>query len=144
MPGADEAWQPGSVPQQRPGRDGRIFTMFKFRTMTTGAMHEGKLLPDADRLPPIGRWLRASSLDELPDLINVIRGDMSLGGPRPLLPRIPAALFTRAGAAARGASRHHRLGPGQWPQCDQLGGKVDYDVWYVDNHSLLLDLKILF
>ena len=130
--------------QQRPGRDGRIFTMFKFRTMTDGRDASGKLLPDADRLPPFGRWLRASSLDELPELINVIRGDMSLVGPRPLLPEY-LPLYSPEQA------RRHEVRPGitGWAQVNGRNAisweeKFDYDVWYVDNQSLLLDLKILF
>jgi lipopolysaccharide/colanic/teichoic acid biosynthesis glycosyltransferase len=130
--------------QQRPGRDGRVFTMFKFRTMTDGRDAGGKLLPDADRLPPFGRWLRASSLDELPELINVIRGDMSLVGPRPLLPEY-LPLYSPEQA------RRHEVRPGitGWAQVNGRNAisweeKFDYDVWYVDNHSLLLDLKILF
>ncbi len=130
--------------QQRPGRDGRIFTMFKFRTMTDGRDASGKLLPDADRLPAFGRWLRASSLDELPELINVIRGEMSLVGPRPLLPEY-LPLYSPEQA------RRHAVRPGitGWAQVNGRNAisweeKFDYDVWYVDNQSLLLDLKILF
>lgn len=130
--------------QQRPGLGGRIFTMFKFRTMTDGCDAGGKLLPDADRLPPFGRWLRASSLDELPELINVIRGDMSLVGPRPLLPEY-LPLYSPEQA------RRHEVRPGitGWAQVNGRNAisweeKFDYDVWYVDNQSLLLDLKILF
>jgi lipopolysaccharide/colanic/teichoic acid biosynthesis glycosyltransferase len=130
--------------QQRPGLGGRIFTMFKFRTMTDRRDAGGKLLPDADRLPPFGRWLRASSLDELPELINVIRGDMSLVGPRPLLPEY-LPLYSPEQA------RRHEVRPGitGWAQVNGRNAisweeKFDYDVWYVDNQSLRLDLKILF
>lgn len=130
--------------QRRPGRGGRIFTMYKFRTMTDGRDADGKLLPDAHRLPPFGRWLRASSLDELPELINVIKGDMSLVGPRPLLPEY-LPLYSPEQA------RRHDVRPGitGWAQVNGRNAisweeKFYYDVWYVDNQSLLLDLKILF
>jgi len=130
--------------QQRPGLEGRIFTMFKFRTMTDRCDESGKLLPDAERLPSFGRWLRASSLDELPELINVIRGDMSLVGPRPLLPEY-LPLYSPEQA------RRHDVRPGitGWAQVNGRNAisweqKFDYDIWYVDNRSLLLDLKILF
>jgi lipopolysaccharide/colanic/teichoic acid biosynthesis glycosyltransferase len=129
--------------QLRPGIEGRIFTMYKFRTMTDGRDACGRLLPDAARLTTFGRWLRASSLDELPELINVIKGDMSLVGPRPLLPEY-LPLYSPEQA------RRHDVRPGitGWAQVNGRNAlsweeKFDHDVWYVNNHSLALDLKIL-
>lgn len=130
--------------QPRPGRNGKIFTMFKFRTMTQERSLEGVLLPDAERLTPFGKWLRATSLDELPELLNVIRGEMSLVGPRPLLiDYLP--LYTPDQA------RRHEVRPGitGWAQINGRNAlsweeKFAHDVWYVDNRSLWLDIKILF
>ena len=129
--------------QRRPGRGGKIFALLKFRTMSGAKDSEGNLLPDAQRLGRLGSFLRRSSLDELPELINVIRGEMSLVGPRPLLPEY-LPLYNEHQA------RRHEIRPGitgwaqvkgrnalSWPE------KFDLDVWYVDNQSLPLDLKIM-
>ena len=129
--------------QQRPGLNGKIFTMYKFRTMTDKRDGEGNLLPDEDRLPSFGKFLRSTSLDELPELINVLKGDMSLVGPRPLLvqylPRYSAF-----------QARRHEVRPGitGWAQVNGRNAlsweeKFALDVWYVDNASFNLDLKIL-
>lgn len=130
--------------QQRPGRHERPFALVKFRTMTDGRDGSGALLPDADRLTRFGRWLRATSLDELPELLNVLRGEMSLVGPRPLLPRyLPLYSETH--------QRRHEVRPGitGWAQINgrnALGWaeRFDLDVWYVDHRSLRLDVRILF
>ena len=129
--------------QDRPGRGGRLFKLTKFRTMTDARGADGELLPDADRLPEFGKWLRASSLDELPELWNVLKGEMSLVGPRPLLPRY-LALYSKEQA------RRHEVRPGitGWAQV-QGRNTVDWeerfrmDVWYVDHQSLWLDVKVL-
>lgn len=130
--------------QQRPGFSGNPFKFYKFRTMTNEKDHEGKLLPDANRLTPFGTFLRRTSLDELPSLINVLKGDMSLVGPRPLLMQyIP--LYNEF------ENRRHEVKPGI-TGCAQVNGrnsisweeKFKLDVWYVDNQSFWLDLKILF
>ncbi|QTX33808.1 sugar transferase [Aminithiophilus ramosus] len=129
--------------QQRPGLGGRPFFMYKFRTMTNERDAEGKLLPDEKRLTPFGRFLRSTSIDELPELINVFSGDMSLVGPRPLL----MAYLDRYTAHQM---RRHEVKPGitGWAQVNgrnTLGWeeKFDLDVWYVDNGSFCLDVKIL-
>jgi lipopolysaccharide/colanic/teichoic acid biosynthesis glycosyltransferase len=129
--------------QIRPGRDGQPFLMVKFRTMTSEVDADGQLLPDAARLPALGRFLRASSLDELPELWNVVRGDMSLVGPRPLLMEY-LPLYTPE------QQRRHEVRPGVtgWAQVNGRNGlswdeKFACDVWYVDNRSVWLDLKIL-
>jgi sugar transferase EpsL len=129
--------------QRRPGLHGRPFTIYKFRTMITARDRTGRPLPDAGRLVPFGRFLRAISLDELPELINVIKGDMSLVGPRPLLVRyLPR--YTPAQA------RRHQVRPGitGWAQVNgrnNLGWeeKFELDVWYVDHLSFALDMKII-
>lgn len=129
--------------QIRPGKDGKPFRMVKFRSMTDARDTDGKLLPDAERLPPFGRFLRSSSLDELPELWNVLKGDMSLVGPRPLLmDYLP--LYSPE------QYRRHEVLPGitGWAQVNGRNAisweqKFAYDVWYVDNHSLWLDIKIL-
>lgn len=129
--------------QVRPGLYGQPFEMVKFRTMTDGRSADGALLPDAQRLTTFGRFLRATSLDELPELWNVLRGDMSLVGPRPLLMEyIP--LYSRDQA------RRHEVRPGVtgWAQINGRNSldwkdKFRLDVWYVDHHNLLLDVKIL-
>ena len=129
--------------QQRPGLHGRPFTLVKFRTMTDGRDQEGQLLPDADRLPPFGRFLRSTSLDELPELYNVLRGDMSLVGPRPLL----TAYLDRY--SPRQARRHEvRPGITGWAQVNGRNARswqerLEMDVWYVENRTFRLDLRIL-
>lgn len=129
--------------QVRPGLYGQPFEMVKFRTMTDERGPDGGLLPDAMRLTPFGRWLRASSLDELPELWNVLKGDMSLVGPRPLLMEY-LPLYSPEQA------RRHEVRPGitGWAQVNGRNAisweqKFALDVWYVDNHSLWLDIKIL-
>jgi sugar transferase EpsL len=129
--------------QQRPGLHGRAFLMVKFRTMTDARDAQGNLLPDAVRLTSFGKFLRSSSLDELPELWNVVKGDMSLVGPRPLLMHY-LPLYTPEQA------RRHTVRPGVtgWAQINGRNAisweqKFAYDVWYVDNLSLWLDLKIL-
>ncbi len=129
--------------QIRPGFQGRPFTMVKFRTMTNERGADGALLPDAQRLTPFGCFLRASSLDELPELWNVLRGDMSLVGPRPLLMEY-LPLYTAEEA------RRHEVRPGVtgWAQVNGRNAiswedKFALDVWYVDNRSMWLDVRIL-
>jgi lipopolysaccharide/colanic/teichoic acid biosynthesis glycosyltransferase len=129
--------------QVRPGLNGKPFTMVKFRTMSDERGADGALLPDAQRLKPVGLFLRASSLDELPELWNVLRGDMSLVGPRPLLMEY-LPLYSPEQA------RRHELRPGitGWAQVNGRNAiswqeKFALDVWYVDNKSLWLDIKIL-
>lgn len=129
--------------QERPGLGGRPFRMLKFRTMTDARDHRGQLLPDAARLTRLGRFLRSTSIDELPGLWNVLRGDMSLVGPRPLLMSyIPLYSAEQA--------RRHEVRPGitGWAQVNGRNAlsweeKFALDVWYVDHRSLALDLKIL-
>ncbi|MGF6348653.1 sugar transferase [Variovorax sp. W2I14] len=134
---------PAFFRQTRPGMQGRPFNMVKFRTMTDARGADGALLPDADRLTPFGRFLRASSLDELPELWNVLKGDMSLVGPRPLLMDYLPLYSTEQ-------SRRHEVRPGitGWAQINGRNAlswdeKFKLDVWYVDNRSLWLDIKIL-
>ncbi len=129
--------------QPRPGLHGRPFQMLKFRTMTDARGSDGQLLPDADRLTPFGRFLRASSLDELPGLWNVLKGDMSLVGPRPLLMEYLPLYSTEQ-------ARRHNVRPGitGWAQVNGRNAlswddKFKLDVWYVDNRTLWLDIKIL-
>lgn len=129
--------------QVRPGLQGRPFTMVKFRTMTDERGPDGALLPDEQRLTPFGRFLRASSLDELPELWNVLKGEMSLVGPRPLLMEY-LPLYTPEQA------RRHEVRPGitGWAQVNgrnaiSWGEKFVLDVWYVDHRSLWLDVRIL-
>jgi lipopolysaccharide/colanic/teichoic acid biosynthesis glycosyltransferase len=129
--------------QLRPGRGGRLFEVWKFRTMTEARDGGGQLLPDAARLPPFGRWLRATSLDELPELWNVLCGEMSLVGPRPLLvDYLPLYSAEQA--------RRHELRPGLtgWAQINGRNAltwdeKFRLDVWYVDHRTFWLDLKII-
>lgn len=130
--------------QDRPGKNGKIFKVIKFKTMTDERDANGKLLPDADRLTKVGRFVRSTSIDELPQLLNVLKGDMALIGPRPLLPRY-LALYTREQA------RRHEVRPGitGWAQVNGRNAiswtkKFEYDVWYVDHCSFMLDLKIVF
>lgn len=129
--------------QVRPGLHGKPFEMVKFRTMTSERGPDGQLLPDAVRLTPFGRFLRATSLDELPELWNVLKGDMSLVGPRPLLMEY-LPLYTSEQA------RRHEVRPGitGWAQVNGRNAiswedKFALDVWYVDHRSLWLDLRIL-
>lgn len=129
--------------QQRPGLHGRPFTLYKFRTMTDARDEQGELLPDGDRLPSFGRFLRATSLDELPTLFNVLKGDMSLVGPRPLLMRY-LPLYSPE------QMRRHEVRPGitGWAQVHGRNrldwpARFEHDVWYVDNLSFWLDVKIL-
>lgn len=129
--------------QVRPGLHGRPFRMVKFRTMTDARGADGELLPDAQRLPAFGRFLRSTSLDELPELWNVLRGEMSLVGPRPLLMEY-LPLYTPEQA------RRHEVRPGitGWAQVNGRNAlswedRFRLDVWYVDNRSLWLDLRIL-
>lgn len=129
--------------QQRPGKMGKIFWLVKFKTMNDRKDADGKLLPDEKRLTTIGKWIRKYSIDELPQLINVIRGDMSIIGPRPLLVEY-LKLYTPL------QNRRHEVKPGitGWAQVNgrnALGWseKFELDVWYVDHISFLLDLKIL-
>lgn len=141
------AWQNGGpwlFRQARPGLGGELFTLYKLQTMTSARdAATGLLLPDAQRLPAIGRWLRATSLDELPQLWNIVRGDMSLVGPRPLLPQY-LPLYSPAQA------RRHLVRPGLtgWAQVNGRNAisweeKFAYDQWYVAHQSLGLDLRIL-
>ena len=129
--------------QQRPGLAGRPFVMLKFRTMSDATDSNGELLPDEKRLGRFGRWLRESSLDELPELLNVMAGDMSLVGPRPLLMEY-LPLYTPEQA------RRHEARPGitGWAQVNGRNAiswneKFALDIWYVDHWSLRLDLRIL-
>jgi lipopolysaccharide/colanic/teichoic acid biosynthesis glycosyltransferase len=129
--------------QQRPGLGGRPFTMLKFRTMTDARDHTGRLMPDAERLTPFGRWLRSTSLDELPELWNVLRGDMSLVGPRPLLMEYLPHYTPEQ-------MRRHEVRPGitGWAQINGRNAiawerKFALDVWYVDHLSPWLDVRIL-
>lgn len=150
LPLALLAWQvrrklgsPVLFTQERPGLHGVPFKMIKFRTMTSERGSDGELLPDAERLTGFGRWLRATSLDELPELWNVLKGEMSLVGPRPLLMQY-LPLYSQEQA------RRHEVRPGitglaQVNGRNAIGweDKFKLDVWYVDNHSLWLDIKIL-
>jgi sugar transferase EpsL len=129
--------------QRRPGLEGHPFTLYKFRTMRDTRDGEGRLLPDAERLTALGRFLRLASLDELPELFNVVRGDMSLVGPRPLLVEY-LDRYTPEQA------RRHRVRPGitGWAQINgrqtiYFSKRLELDVWYVDHLTLGLDLKIL-
>ncbi|MBK9711903.1 MAG: sugar transferase [Kouleothrix sp.] len=130
--------------QARPGLRARPFTMLKFRTMTDARDASGSLRPDSERLTPFGRFLRSTSLDELPELINVLKGDMSLVGPRPLLTQY-------LGRYSPEQLRRHEVRPGitGWAQVNGRNAltwerKFELDVWYVDHQSLGLDIKIIF
>jgi lipopolysaccharide/colanic/teichoic acid biosynthesis glycosyltransferase len=134
---------PAFFSQLRPGRGGRTFTLLKFRTMTDACDARGKLLSDAERLTPFGRWLREMSLDELPELWNVLRGEMSLVGPRPLL-------VEYLGRYTPTEARRHEVRPGLtgWAQVNGRNAttwekRLALDVWYVDHRSFWLDLRIL-
>lgn len=130
--------------QVRPGKNERIFKIVKFKTMNDKKDKNGDLLPDADRLTKIGSFVRKTSLDEIPQLINVLKGDMSLVGPRPLLVQY-LPLYNEK------QKRRHEVRPGitGWAQVNGRNAiswqqKFDYDVWYVENVSLMLDIRILF
>ena len=130
--------------QERPGKNGKIFKVVKFKTMTDERDAEGNLLPDADRLTNVGRFVRSTSIDELPQLINILKGDMSFIGPRPLLPQY-LPLYNKEQA------RRHEVRPGitGWAQVNGRNAipwvrKFELDVWYVDHCSFFLDLKIFF
>lgn len=130
--------------QERPGKDAKIFKIIKFKTMSDERDEDGNLLPDEVRITKVGQWIRSTSIDELPQLINVFKGEMSLIGPRPLLVNyIP--LYSKEQA------RRHNIKPGitGWAQCNGRNAiswtdKFKLDVWYVDNCSFLTDLKIVF
>lgn len=130
--------------QERPGKDAKIFKVIKFKTMTDERDDEGNLLPDAERLTKVGKFVRSTSIDELPQLINVLKGDMALIGPRPLLVQyLPLYSLEQA--------RRHEVRPGisGWAQCHGRNAiswteKFKLDVWYVDHVSLLTDLKVIF
>lgn len=129
--------------QKRPGRDGKIFEMIKFRTMTDARGPDGKLLPDAERLTPLGQFLRRSSLDEFPEFINVLRGEMSVVGPRPLLVQY-LSRYTPEQA------RRHEVKPGVTGLAQVSGrnaiswdDKFRLDVRYVDTHTMAMDLRII-
>lgn len=129
--------------QERPGKDGKIFKVIKFKTMTDERDAEGNLLPDAQRLTKVGKFVRSTSIDELPQLINVLKGDMALIGPRPLLPQY-LPLYSPEQA------RRHEVRPGisGWAQCHGRNTiswteKFKLDVWYVDHVSLMTDLKVI-
>lgn len=129
--------------QERPGKGGRIFKVVKFKTMTDERDAAGALLPDADRLTPVGRFVRSTSIDELPQLWNVLKGDMSLIGPRPLLVQY-LPLYSAEQA------RRHEVRPGitGWAQCHGRNAiswtkKFELDVWYVDHISFLTDCKVI-
>lgn len=130
--------------QERPGKDGKIFKVIKFKTMTDERDSEGNLLPDAARLTKVGKIVRSTSIDELPQLINVLKGDMALIGPRPLLVQY-LPLYSKEQA------RRHEVRPGitGWAQVNGRNAiswtrKFELDVWYVDHCSFLLDMRIIF
>lgn len=129
--------------QERPGKDGKIFKVVKFKTMTDERDKDGKLLPDAKRLTKVGRFIRSTSIDELPQLWNVLKGDMSLIGPRPLLVQY-LPLYSKDQA------RRHEVRPGitGWAQCHGRNAiswkkKFELDVWYVDHISFATDCKVI-
>lgn len=129
--------------QERPGLHGKIFKIIKYKTMTDERDAEGNLLPDKDRLTKVGKFVRSTSIDELPQLINVLKGDMALVGPRPLLPEyLPLYSIEQA--------RRHEVRPGitGWAQCHGRNNlswtkKFELDVWYVDNISFITDVKVV-
>ena len=129
--------------QTRPGKNGKLFKVIKYKTMTDARDPQGNLLPDAQRLTKVGKFVRSTSIDELPQLINVLKGDMALIGPRPLLPQY-LPLYSKEQA------RRHEVRPGitGWAQINGRNAiswtkKFEYDVWYVDHCSFWLDLKIV-
>lgn len=130
--------------QERPGKDGKIFRIVKFKTMTDERDAQGNLLPDEARLTRVGRIVRSTSLDELPQLFNVLKGDMALIGPRPLLPKY-LPLYSEE------QMRRHAVRPGisGWAQCHGRNSiswteKFKLDVWYVDHLSLWVDIKVIY
>lgn len=130
--------------QERPGKDAKIFKVIKYKTMTDERDANGNLLPDEKRLTKVGKFVRSTSIDELPQLINVLKGDMALIGPRPLLVQY-LPLYSKEQA------RRHEVRPGisGWAQCHGRNSiswteKFQLDVWYVDHVSLLTDLKVIF
>ena len=130
--------------QDRPGKDGKIFKVIKYKTMTDERDADGNLLPDEIRLTKVGKFVRSTSIDELPQLINVLKGDMALIGPRPLLPQY-LPLYSPE------QSRRHEVRPGisGWAQCHGRNAiswteKFKLDVWYVDHISMMTDLKVIF
>lgn len=130
--------------QERPGKDGRIFKIIKYKTMTDERDAEGHLLPDEQRLTKVGRFVRSTSIDELPQLLNVLKGDMALIGPRPLLVQY-LPLYSKEQA------RRHEVRPGisGWAQCHGRNAiswteKFKLDVWYVDHVSFATDMKVIF
>lgn len=129
--------------QDRPGKGGKIFKVMKFKTMTDERDAEGNLLPDSDRLTKVGKFVRSTSIDELPQLINVLKGDMALIGPRPLLVQY-LPLYSKEQA------RRHEVRPGitGWAQCHGRNAiswtkKFELDVWYVDHVSFITDIKVI-
>ena len=146
--GGNKGWlrrflNPVIFTQERPGKDAKIFNVIKFKTMTDERDAEGNLLPDAQRLTKVGRFVRSTSIDELPQLINVLKGDMALIGPRPLLPQY-LPLYNKEQA------RRHEVRPGisGWAQCHGRNAiswteKFKLDVWYVDHVSLWTDIKVI-
>ena len=146
--GGNKGWlrrflNPVIFTQERPGLHGKIFKVIKFKTMTDERDAEGNLLPDAQRLTKVGRFVRSTSIDELPQLINVLKGDMALIGPRPLLPQY-LPLYNKEQA------RRHEVRPGisGWAQCHGRNAiswteKFKLDVWYVDHVSLWTDIKVI-
>lgn len=130
--------------QERPGKDAKIFKVIKYKTMTDERDAKGNLLPDEQRLTKVGKFVRSTSIDELPQLINVFKGDMALIGPRPLLPQY-LSLYSKEQA------RRHEVRPGisGWAQCHGRNAiswteKFKLDVWYVDHCSLLTDIQVIF
>jgi lipopolysaccharide/colanic/teichoic acid biosynthesis glycosyltransferase len=130
--------------QERPGKDGKLFKVIKYKTMTDERDADGNLLPDGDRLTKVGKFVRSTSIDELPQLINVLKGDMALIGPRPLLVQY-LPLYSKE------QMRRHEVRPGisGWAQChgrNQISWteKFKLDVWYVDHLTLITDLKVIF
>ncbi len=129
--------------QERPGKGGKLFRVIKYKTMTDERDEQGQLLPDEKRLTGVGRFVRSTSIDEFPQLFNVLKGDMALIGPRPLLPQY-LLLYSKEQA------RRHEVRPGisGWAQCHGRNAiswqqKFEYDVWYVDHLSFITDLKVI-
>ena len=137
-------WKPVIFTQERPGKDAKFFKVIKFKTMTDERDAEGNLLPDAQRLTKVGRFVRSTSIDELPQLINVLKGDMALIGPRPLLPQYLPLYSSEQ-------MRRHEVRPGisGWAQCHGRNAiswteKFKLDVWYVDHCTLWTDIRVIF